>query len=146
MKRKIRIVFWGLNGILGLLILLMESAPPHKDGIFDSIMGLLLIVFGFLDYVVFVGGVGYAIGDKKGLGKTGALYGLFLGPLGWLITLTLPNPADGEKMALEKKRVELLEAQLQEMRKANSLAARTQAAPTPRKQPRDEEPAVYKLD
>jgi hypothetical protein len=39
--------------------------------------------------LVVMPGIGYLIGRPKGLGLAGLLLGLFLGPIGWIITAVL---------------------------------------------------------
>ena len=50
-----------------------------------------VIVLGCL----LTGFIGYAIGNTRGRGGEGALLGIFLGPIGWVIALLLP--ATGSK-------------------------------------------------
>ena len=42
-------------------------------------------------YVIIFGLVGWAIGDRKGRAGAGFLFGILLGPLGWLIVLIGPD-------------------------------------------------------
>lgn len=37
-----------------------------------------------------MGAAGYFIGNTKGRGPLGALMGLFLGPIGWVVVLLMP--------------------------------------------------------
>ena len=98
------------------------------------------------------GAIGYGIGelnDKKN-GQTGLVLGVLLGPIGCVIAAVL-GPGEGsagkqEKLqgiALERRKVALLEAQLAELKKAGS------PPPVPdslAKVSSLDEPPVYHLD
>ena len=44
-----------------------------------------------LFWAVLMGLVGYLLGNTRGRGGEGALFGILLGPLGWIIVLLLPS-------------------------------------------------------
>lgn len=54
----------------------------------DNLFTTLLVGFPLLIFLVallFLGGIGGLIGRARGRGTSGFLWGLFLGPIGWLI-------------------------------------------------------------
>lgn len=70
------------------------------DSIFFMIIGVIL-------YMIIFGGIGHAIGKSKKREDDGLMWGILLGPLGWIITALLPEKFDWEcpycDMGLKKK-------------------------------------------
>lgn len=78
------------------------------------------MILEYLWFLLITGLIGAAIGQSRGRAGAGFLWGILLGPIGWLIVILGPNPKkeqeEKERRAQEQKVQKMQEAHLVELR------------------------------